>query len=163
MSPNLRPRKLMFISTFVLFLAYSPLMNTALAQQGDTARVTEDSAQEGSSAASEQPTVPKLRVLPPAYEAQMLQLSKALGSLHYLRAVCQTGEGQIWREQMEKLLAAEQPDEQRRARMIAHFNRGFRGYAEIHFECNDAAVEAANRFLAQATRIAAEIPNRYGR
>ena len=63
---------------------------------------------------------------------------------------------------------ADQPNlvtirETRREGAVRAFNRGFRGYAEIHRECNEPAIEAANQFLAQGTRIAAEIPNRYGR
>lgn len=105
----------------------------------------------------------KLKTLPPAYEDQLMRLSEVLGALHYLRNLCGSEEGQKWREEMQQLIDAEQPDEASRAQMIARFNRGFRGYAEIHHECNQAAVEAANDFLLQGAKLAAEIPNRYGR
>ena len=106
---------------------------------------------------------PELRTLPPAYENQMLRLAEALGALHYLRNLCGEDEGQTWREQMEALMTAEEPNEQRRAQLIANFNRGFRGYQEIYRECTKPAAEAANQFLQQAMRLTAEIPNRFGR
>ncbi|MEC9343288.1 MAG: TIGR02301 family protein [Pseudomonadota bacterium] len=102
------------------------------------------------------------QVLPPAYDPQMMRLAEILGSLHYLRDLCGAEEGQRWREQMETLLEAEEPTPQRRAELIARFNRGFRGYREIYRECTPAAAEAANRYLRQGIRLAAEIPGRYG-
>lgn len=106
---------------------------------------------------------PELRTLPPAYENQMLRLAEALGALHYLRNLCGEDEGQTWREQMEVLIEAEEPSDQRRAQLVANFNRGFRGYQEIYRECTKPAAEAANQFLQQAMRLTAEIPNRFGR
>lgn len=108
-----------------------------------------------------QPEGPTL--LPPAYEEEMMRLAEILGALHYLRDLCGAKEGQLWREQMQELLDKEEPTEARRAQLIARFNRGYRGYREIYRECTPAAAEAANRYLRQGTRIAAEIPNRYGR
>ena len=101
--------------------------------------------------------------LPPAYDEQMLRLAEILGSLHYLRALCGAEEGQRWRDEMEAMLKAEEPTPQRRAELIARFNRGFRGYREVYRECTPAAAEAANRYLRQGTRLAGEIPGRYGR
>ena len=118
----------------------------------------------GMSVASAQEGAPaQVEVLPPAYDDQMMRLAEILGSLHYLRALCEAGEGQRWREQMEAMLTAEQPTPQRRAELIARFNRGFRGFKEIYRECTPAAAEAANRYLRQGIRLAAEIPGRYGK
>ena len=103
-----------------------------------------------------------VRALPPAYEKQMLRLTEVLGSLHYLRELCQAGDGLTWREEMETLLEKEKPDEAARARMIARFNRGFRSFREIYRECTPSAAEAANRYLRQGIRLSAEIPGRYG-
>lgn len=111
----------------------------------------------------EQPIEPQIKTLPPAYESQMLRLAEVMGALHYLRALCGADEGQLWRDEMQKLLKAENPIPQRRAQLTAHFNRGFRGYAEIYRECTKPASEAANQFLKQGMRLASEIPNRYGR
>lgn len=142
-----------------LFLALSllslPGAVTAQEQSGEAAGEAQGEEQ--------QPEQPKIKTLPPAYEGQLMRLSEILGALHYLRNLCGAEEGQLWRDEMQKLIAAEKPSEQSQAQMVAAFNRGFRGYAEIHRECNEPAIEAANQFLAQGTRIAAEIPNRYGR
>jgi uncharacterized protein (TIGR02301 family) len=92
----------------------------------------------------------------------MLRLAEILGSLHYLRDLCGADEGQTWRQEMEKLLAAEQPVEARRQKLVARFNRGYRGFREIYRECTPPAAEAANRYLRQGVRLAAEIPGRYG-
>jgi uncharacterized protein (TIGR02301 family) len=100
--------------------------------------------------------------LPPAYEEQMLELSEILGSLHYLRELCKSGEGGLWRAQMEELIAREEPSANRKAFLVSRFNRGFRGLSEVYRECTPAAAEAANRYLRRGMRIAAEIPSRFG-
>jgi len=112
---------------------------------------------------TEQNPSAKLRTLPPAYENQMLRLAEILGSLHYLRELCKANEGQTWRDEMQAMLTAEQPDETRRALLIARFNYGFRGYREIYRECTPAAAEASNQYLKQGLRLATEIPSRFGR
>jgi uncharacterized protein (TIGR02301 family) len=109
-----------------------------------------------------QPAPPPVAELPPAYEEQMLRLAEILGSLHYLRELCGAEEGQTWRQEMEKLLQAEQPAEARKQRLVARFNRGYRSFREIYRDCTPSAAEAANRYLRQGVRIASEIPGRYG-
>jgi uncharacterized protein (TIGR02301 family) len=109
-----------------------------------------------------QPAQPPVIELPPVYEEQMLRLAEILGSLHYLREICGAKEGQTWRQEMEKLLQAEQPAEGRKQKMVARFNRGYRSFREIYRECTPSAAEAANRYLRQGVRIASEIPGRYG-
>jgi len=111
----------------------------------------------------EAPASPQIRVLPPAYNTQMMRLSEILGSLHYLRELCGAEEGQQWREQMETMIAQEEPIPERQAQMIASFNRGFRGFQETYRECTDAAIEANNRYLFEGAKLAGEIPTRYGR
>ena len=111
----------------------------------------------------EKPVEVVIKTLPPAYEKQMLELAETLGSLHYLRALCKTNEGQIWRTRMQALIDAEQPSVESKAQLIAHFNRGFRGYQEIYRECTVVAAVASNKHLKEGIRLAAEIPNRYGK
>ena len=106
---------------------------------------------------------PKIKVLPPAYDEQMMRLSEVLGSLHYLRELCGANEGQLWREQMQRLIVAEEPTPERRAEMTNRFNRGFRAFRETYRECTDAALEANNRYLFEGTKLSSEIPTRYGR
>ena len=109
------------------------------------------------------PEAPRIRVLPPAYDAQMMRLSEILGALHYLRELCGANEGQLWRDQMSQLIEKEEPTEARRARMIARFNQGFRGFQETYRDCTPAALEANKRYIAEGSALASEIPSRYGR
>ena len=111
----------------------------------------------------EQVKKPRLKTLPPAYNDKMLRLAEILGSMHYLRELCGAKEEMKWREQMEIMLASEDPTEKRKAELIGRFNRGFRTFSEIHAECTSTAMEAANLYLRQGTKLAGEIPNRYGR
>lgn len=101
--------------------------------------------------------------LAPAYEPQMMRLAEVLGSLHYLRTLCASEEGGIWRAQMEELIRVEDPTPTRKARLTAQFNRGFRGLREVYRECTPAAAEAANRYLRQGMKLSSEIPARFGR
>jgi len=146
-------------SLFLLALLLAALTFTFSSGTPVFAQDAEQATEEDAEATRPEPTI---RTLPPAYESQMLRLAEVMGALHYLRALCGADEGQLWREEMEKLLEAENPTPPRRAQLTAHFNRGFRGYAEIYRECTQPASEAANQFLKQGMRLAAEIPNRYG-
>ena len=68
---------------------------------------------------------PKIRVLPPAYENQMVRLAEILGALHYLRELCGANEEQLWRDQIKNMIKQEEPTQERRAMLIARFNRAF--------------------------------------
>ncbi len=95
------------------------------------------------------------------YEPGLIRLSEVLGSLHFLRNLC--GEkGTIWRDEMEKLLAAEKPNEARRARFIASFNHGYRSFETIYSTCTPAATESINRYVKEGETLARELSNRYG-
>jgi len=148
------------LNSFVKCLLFAVLLQVPMGYAGIA--MAQETQSEGE-AEEAKPAPSTIKTLPPAYESQMLRLAEVLGSLHYLRGLCGAEEGQTWRNEMETLIAAEEPTAQRRAQLIAHFNRGFRGYAEIYRECTAPASEAANQFLQQGMRLAAEIPNRFGR
>ena len=121
---------------------------------------------QSTSQTTESPTqveTPKIKTLPPAYEPQMLRLSEILGSLHYLRELCNANEGQKWRQAMQDMIQNEEPSEDRRAQMIANFNHGFRGFQETYRECTSSAIEANNRYMSEGIKLSGEIPTRYGR
>jgi uncharacterized protein (TIGR02301 family) len=110
------------------------------------------------------PTPPAaIAAAPPPYEDQLLRLAEILGAVHYLRQLCKTGDGDVWRQQMQKLIDAEQPDEERRARMIDRFNHGYGTYRSVYLECTPAAVEATGRYLDEGAKITTDITARYGR
>jgi len=105
--------------------------------------------------------VPSATAAEAPYEAGLLRLSEVLGSLHFLRNLC--GEkGTAWRDQMEKMLAAEKPDEARKARFVASFNRGYRTFETTYTRCTPAATEAIGRYIKEGEALARDIAGRYG-
>lgn len=97
------------------------------------------------------------------YDDKLLRLAEVLGSIHYLRNLCNAGEGSKWRDTMGRILEAEKPGPKRRAELIARFNRGYRAFDETHGSCSGSAIEAANRYVAEGALLAAQITTRYGR
>jgi uncharacterized protein (TIGR02301 family) len=95
------------------------------------------------------------------YEADMHRLAEILGALHYLRDVCGAKEGQTWRNEMQALVDAEAPSGERRERMVASFNRGYRGFQQTYRTCTPAADYAIRRYLEEGSKIARDITARY--
>jgi len=99
---------------------------------------------------------------PPApYDRDLARLAEILGALQYLRQLCGASEGQAWRSEMQALLDAEAPDGPRRDRLIASFNRGYRGFQQTYRTCTPAAEIAIERYLHEGARISREITSRY--
>ena len=96
-----------------------------------------------------------------AYDAAIVMSHHLDSDLHYLRALCGSNEGQKWREQMEALVDAEAPAGERRQRMVASFNRGYRGFQQTYRSCTPAADIAIRRYLDEGSRIARDITARY--
>ena len=95
------------------------------------------------------------------FEADLMRLSEILGALHYLRNLC--GEsGQDWRARMEALLEAENPDEARRARLTASFNRGYRGFETTYTACTSSALTAIARYMKEGEALSRDTATRYG-
>jgi len=104
-----------------------------------------------------------VRALDPVvpFQADLERLSEILGALHYLRAICGSNEGQKWRNEMQALVDAEAPSGDRRSRMIANFNRGYRGFQQTYRTCTPAADLAIRRYLVEGSKIAREVTARY--
>ena len=66
-------------------------------------------AQDAQEAQDEAPAGPPLPELTAPYDPYLLRLAEVLGSVHYLRTLCQTGEGNVWRDAMTDLIALENP------------------------------------------------------
>lgn len=95
------------------------------------------------------------------FESQLVRLAEILGSLHYLRNLC--GEdGQDWRGRMEALLTAENPDEARRARFVASFNRGYRSFQTSYSTCTDSAIAAIARYMKEGEALTRDTAARFG-
>jgi uncharacterized protein (TIGR02301 family) len=95
------------------------------------------------------------------YDEKLTRLAEVLGSIHYLRNLC----GEIsndWRDEMQDMLVAENPEPFRRARLIASFNRGYRTFDSIYVTCTDQALAAIERYMAEGLGLSREINNRYG-
>ena len=95
------------------------------------------------------------------FDGDLARLSEILGALHYLRGICASKDGQRWRQQMEALVEAEAPTGDRRARMVASFNRGYRGFQQTYRSCTPAADIAIRRYLDEGARISRDITARY--
>src|SRR5262245_10916543 len=82
--------------------------------------------------ASESPAgnPPQIQGGPAPFEPDLMRLSEILGALQYLRTLCGAKEGQKWRDQMQALLDAEAQTADRRSRMVANFNRGYRSFQQ---------------------------------
>lgn len=98
----------------------------------------------------------------PPYEPQLLQLSEIMGSLAYLRTLCGGREAQDWRARMAALIEAEGRTPQRRDRLTAAFNRGFKAYSLTHRSCTDASQEASSRLAAEGEVLSRALAGRYG-
>ena len=95
------------------------------------------------------------------FDGELQRLAEILGGLHYLRGICGANEGLKWRNEMQAIIDAEAPGGDRRARMIASFNRGYRGYQQNYRTCTPAADLVIRRYLEEGSKIAREMTARY--
>jgi uncharacterized protein (TIGR02301 family) len=95
------------------------------------------------------------------FDGDLQRLAEILGTLHYLRGICGTGEGPKWRNEMQALIDAETPSGDRRARMIAGFNRGYNGFQQTYRTCTPAASVAIRRYIEEGSRISRDLTARY--
>jgi uncharacterized protein (TIGR02301 family) len=95
------------------------------------------------------------------YDGDIARLAEILGSLHYLRNVCGANEGQKWRNQMQALIDAEALEGERKRKIVASFNRGYRVFQQTYRTCTPAADIAIRRYLDEGAKIARDITARY--
>ena len=114
------------------------------------------------------PVRPPVQAAPPPvsdaaapFDADLQRLAEILGTLHYLRGICGTNEGQKWRGEMQALVDAETPSGERRTRMIASFNRGYNGFKQTYRTCTPAATVAIKRYLDEGSKISRDLTARY--
>ncbi|MEM7302803.1 MAG: TIGR02301 family protein [Pseudomonadota bacterium] len=131
------------------FAVLMALQSTLFAQQ----------ANEGSETEATQPRT--LTIAP--YDPLLNRLAEVLGAVHYLRELCGADEGMLWRDKMIEILDAEQPEPDRRARLIGQFNRGYNAYDRIYVSCTPAARIAVDRFVKEGVRLTSQITTRFGR
>jgi len=95
------------------------------------------------------------------FDNELQRFAEILGTLHYLRGICGNNEGGKWRNEMQALLDAETPSGERRARMIAGFNRGYNGFQQTYRACTPAATLAIRRFSDGGLKISRDLTARY--
>src|SRR6202162_6137592 len=95
------------------------------------------------------------------FDSDLQRLAEILGTLHYLRGICGSNEGAKWRNQMQALIDAETPSGDRRARMIAGFNRGYNGYSHTSRTCTPPATLAIRRYIDEGSKISRDLTARY--
>jgi uncharacterized protein (TIGR02301 family) len=101
------------------------------------------------------------RAVEAPYEKNLTRLAEILGSLQYLRNLC--GEkGNQWREAMDAILITEHPGPDRRAQLVASFNRGYRTYSDIYHTCTASATEAIARYMKEGETLSRDTANRFG-
>ena len=141
-----------FAALMLAVLAMSPQM--LLAQ---TRRPAQPQQQQRPAEPAPEPESPA-----PPYEPQLLQLAEIIGSLAYLRTLCETREAQDWRERMTTLLEAEGRSPQRRERLAGAYNRGYRAYSATHRTCSDGSQEASARLAQEGEKLAKALASRFG-
>jgi uncharacterized protein (TIGR02301 family) len=129
------------------------LMAVALIASGQGPRSTE----------SAPPPAPQRTIEggPAPFDSELMRLAEILGALHYLRALCGAKEGTKWRDQMQALLDAEAQGGDRRSRLTANFNRGYRDFQQTYRTCTPAATVAVRRYLDEGAKISRDITARY--
>lgn len=95
------------------------------------------------------------------YDGDLQRLAEILGALHYLRGVCNANDGQKWRNEMQALIDAEAPPGDRRNKLVASYNRGYRGFQQTYRTCTPAADLVIRRYLEEGAKISREITARY--
>ena len=94
-------------------------------------------------------------------DAKLTRLLELLGSVQFLRQLCDPTETTRWRERAALLIDAEGETDARRERLTASFNRGYRAFAAYR-ECTDNALFALDRFTVEGERLTRDILVRYG-
>lgn len=107
------------------------------------------------------PPPPPVQEQPAPYDPDLERLSEILGALHFLRGLCNSDEGQKWRDEAQALIDAEAPTGNRHDEMVASFNRGYRGFQQSYRSCTPAAHVVIHRYLEEGAKIARDITARY--
>ena len=98
---------------------------------------------------------------PAPFDGDLQRLAEILGALHYLRPVCGAKDGPRWRNEMQALIDTETPNGERRRKIVASFNRGYRGFQQTYRTCTPAAELAIRRYLDEGAKIARDVTARY--
>jgi uncharacterized protein (TIGR02301 family) len=87
------------------------------------------------------------------YDEKLFRLSEILGAVHYLRELCGSNDGALWRDRMKELMDAEGSSALRRARLTQSFNQGYTSFSRTYKTCTPSAQTTIVRFLTEGTQI----------
>lgn len=87
------------------------------------------------------------------YDEKLSRLAEILGAVHYLRELCGSNDGQMWRDRMREIIDGEGSSASRRAKLTKSFNNGYRGYSRTYQTCSPTAQTAINRFMNEGVQI----------
>lgn len=96
------------------------------------------------------------------YEKDLLRLAEILGSLHYLRPLCNEPDGMEWRKQMQALLDSESEPQERRNLLAGAFNAGYSAFQKTYNRCTESAHIVMRRYLSEGARLSRTLTERYG-
>lgn len=90
------------------------------------------------------------------------RLANIMGSMHFLRGLCEAEDADLWRNKMDELISAQNPNEADRRILIAQFNGGYRAFESTYRSCTPAANLAIRRYLTEGEQLSRDISARYG-
>jgi uncharacterized protein (TIGR02301 family) len=110
------------------------------------------------------PAPPPPPAEPPAapYEKELLRLAEVIGSLAFLRSLCESPDATEWPRRMQALIDAEGTTPGRRERLAGAYNRGYRGFSLTYRICTPSATEAISRYIAEGELLSKNLAGRYG-
>ncbi|MCW2275513.1 TIGR02301 family protein [Rhodoblastus acidophilus] len=109
----------------------------------------------------QKPPAPKVEGPPPPFEPQLLRLSEIMGALAVLDPLCGDSGTTGWRENMQKLMEAQESGPMQRERLAGAYNRGLRGYTYFHRRCTAGADLARVRLMDEGGRLAHDVATAY--
>jgi uncharacterized protein (TIGR02301 family) len=99
---------------------------------------------------------------PVPYEKDLLRLAEVMGSLAFLRALCNATDAAEWPKRMQALIETEGTTPGRKERLAGAYNRGYRGFAITYRICTASAAEATARYLKEGETLSRGIAGRFG-
>lgn len=108
----------------------------------------------------QQPAAP---AKPAPYDDKLSELAEIMGSLDFIRNLCGTQQEPQWKSMASQLIETEAKDEpERKARLTAAFNRGYRTFGAIQTSCNPQLRATADKYRIAGATLATEITARFG-
>lgn len=125
------------------------------------AQTAETPAQQEGAVDAEETPAPVAPIDAP-YMKSLSRLASILGSMHFLRTLCNDPQAVVWRQKMQELIEAQVPNDADRRHLVASFNSGYRAFESTYRSCTPAARVAVNRYQGEGATLAREIGARYG-